>query len=148
MPSLVPIVQKKPVFQRLGNRNGNYSSMESLRSHGSNYSRRSNYSVNRSNNGIRKNGVQHRLQKSFINPAVVARNTFCLNAINSFMDSAVKTLGNGDQMDVPKEVLTVIASKLLSVIDSKSKEEVATSSKENASKYDMKIQKEICALQV
>lgn len=95
--------------------------------------------LNNHNNG--RIGVQHRLQKDFVNPAIVARNNFSVNAINSFMESAMKTFGGGDDLGVNiqnSDLLATLATRMF-----QQKKEESTEKK-----YNMNVQKEISAIQV
>lgn len=80
-----------------------------------------------------KNSIQKRLGKNFVNPAVAERNRITVHALKSFASSAQKSLAAPDETN-GKFLLDAFTSAL----------ELAAPDK----KYDMRIQKEICEIQV
>lgn len=137
MPQLVPI-QRGSVKDRIGFAPSVAGSVcESINT-------RSMQIFRKNRNRRRNNGVNHRLNPNFVSQAIVARNNFSVNAINSFMSRAMKTLGDPDNEDIPKAALRALATRVLSITESPA----ANAIEPAAPKYDMSVQKEICAIQV
>lgn len=125
MPKLVPhkpkpmAAPKKPIHQRLGKRN---SVCESI--HTSQLQLYKPYSFK----AKAKAGVQSRLGKNWVSPAVHERNRIAMHALQTFAKNAGEDEG--------KKMLLSAFGKAIEA------------QAEPEKKYDMKIQKEICSLQV
>lgn len=168
MPRLVPIKKRTqevklehapehqqqpgrvPVRERLGRRDSitSIDSAITIQVNNSvkpNRKRRGNFNLKRlntQNNG--RTSVQHRLDKNFVNPAIVARNNFGVNAINSFMESAMKTFGGAEQdvnLAQNSNFMAALATRMMSTINQ-------NKTGQTEQKYNMNVQKEISAIQV
>lgn len=139
MPKLVPI-QKPSVKTRIGT----CKSVESINTKSLQIYRKRNR--NRGRNHSQSGSINYRLKPDFVNPAIVARNNFSVNAINSFMSSAMKTLGDPSNNLIPKDALRALAKTILTETDASSSKQLSVKSEEP--KYDISVQKEICAIQV
>lgn len=151
LPKLVPI-RKATVHDRIGFQTAASiagTGSESINSRNLTTTRpyrKDRYRVRRIND---QQSVNYRLNKNFTNPAIVARNNFSLNAINSFMESAMKTLGQPNvDNHLSNDVLRAIATKILHTIDSPNRTDESVTSAPVAPKYDIEVQKEISAIQV
>lgn len=143
-----------PVHERLGRRDSMSSdAADSIivnvtnRRPNNNMMKRLNYNRNYNVGSINgRSNIQHRLNKNFVNPAIVARNNFSINAINSFMESAMKTFG-GAQQDTGAvqngNIMAALASRIMSSMADPKKTDTI-----DEHKYDMQIQKEISSIQV
>lgn len=149
MPKLVPIKQQQSFKQRVSvhERLGQCNAIATNRDDSGTMTfkvqpyrnRNNNRNLKRLNNGNHgRIGVQHRLNKNFVNPAIVARNNFTVNAINSFMEGAMKTLGGFESEGNDTNLISALATRMLTKIDQKGEVE----------KYNMTVQKEISAIQV
>lgn len=156
IPRLVPIKsrtnqqQRVSVHERLGRRDSITSVDSAITiqvNNGVQSHRKQPNNLKRLNNNNQNNGrisVQHRLNKNFVNPAIVARNNFSVNAINSFMESAMKTFGGADPDESIVQngnFMAALASRMMTTIN-KNKTEPGEH------KYNMNVQKEISAIQV
>lgn len=105
-----------------------------------NYNRNRNQNYNRTNfNQFNNNrSVQHRLDKNFVNPAVMAKRNIIANTINSMMDNTVRCMANGNGLD---DTIPTLFGALLSQF---------TNGPVNRAqaKYDMDVQREIHTMQV
>lgn len=153
MPKLVPasvfnnkiqcngIKIRQSVHERLGNRNSDDTDHESINTKTLKpFQRNFRYGNKRLNN--RRYSVQHRLNKNFVNPAIVARNNLSVNAINSFMESAVNNMSN-KSTGGNCNLLNVLASKMIDAIGIEKDPKLG-----DEPKYNMNVQKEISCMQV
>lgn len=146
MPRLIPM-ENSSIKERIGTAPAAAASeIQSINTRSLQVYRKRNRNRGCNRNQSQSNSVNYRLKSKFVNPAVVARNNFSVNAINSFMSSAMKTLGNAKNDLMPKEALRALASKILAETETSPNE--SNASKSNEKKYDLSIQKEICAIQV
>lgn len=116
---------KAPVHQRLGN---DTAGGKMRRQRNNNNNRFNHY-----NNGNRIS-VQHRLNKNFVNPAIVARDNILANSINTVMESAVRCMSRDNRW----------TENLFGKMGLLSEQGAAQPEK----KYDMQVQREIHTLQV
>lgn len=146
MPRLIPM-QSSSIKERIGTApTVGASKIESINTRSLQIYRNRNQNRSRNNKQSQSNSINYRLKPNFVNPAVVARNNFSVNAINAFMSSAMKTLGNPTNDLMPKEALRALASKILA--DTETSPNESSANKPIEPKYDLSVQKEICAIQV
>lgn len=123
MPKLVPYepkkMPKKPIHERLGNRESICESIHTSR-----------MKLFRPNNFKAKHSVQSRLGKGWVNPAIRERGRIALHALTSFSKNMLAS------DDVQGQMLLNEFTKAIQ------------GTAEPAKKYDMNVQKEISSLQV